>query len=40
LSVESFCSVIMLIFRYSKGTECAGIYKNLQSTTSPYRYLS
>jgi hypothetical protein len=40
LFIENFCSGIVFIFGNSEGTECAGVYKNLQSATSPYRYLS
>ena len=35
LFVDNFCCGVKLVFRNSKGTECACIYKDLQSVPSP-----
>lgn len=35
LFVKNFCREIVLVFRDGEGTKCAGVYKNLQSTTLP-----
>ncbi len=40
LFVKNFCSRIEFVFGNSEGAECTGIYKDFQSDTSPYRYLS
>jgi len=40
LSMDGFGIGIILVFRNSKGAKGAGINKNLQLGTSPYRYLS
>lgn len=40
LRINRFGFWIVLVLGNGEGAECAGIYKDLQSTTSPYRYLS
>src|SRR3989338_1707977 len=35
LFVDNFCCRVKLVFRNSKSTECARIYKDLQSVPSP-----
>lgn len=40
LHINGFGLWIVLVVRNGEGAECAGVYKDLQSITSPYRYLS
>ncbi len=38
--INTFGRWIVLVVGNGEGAECAGVYKDLQSITSPYRYLS
>lgn len=38
--INGFCLWIILVVRNGEGAKCAGVYKDLQPSTSPYRYLS
>lgn len=40
LHINGFGLWIVLVVRNGEGAECAGVNKDLQSITSPYRYLS